>query len=338
LAAADDALVGQRRGARALLPFPGPAAVASIAYVDPGNFATNIEAGAGYGHELISSRCCSGRCLPRSGSPPPAILPMEILSAFVGVIAGSYLAELLIAPTDWSAIAAGAVTPRFDGAGAMLLACGIVGATIMPHAIYLHSGLTQDRLPVINDGQRRKVLRMYNREVLLALGLAGVVNMAMVATAAAAFRHGAYRNIAEIATAHQTLGPLLGAGAAGFLMAALLASGFASSIVGVMAGQVIMQGFVGFRIPLWVRRMLVMAPALVVVSAGVDATGALVLSQVVLSLVLPIPMAALAILTADRRVLADFANRRVVNLAAITATVFVLGRNIMLFFAAATGP
>jgi manganese transport protein len=263
--------------------------------------------------------------------------PIEILiSGLVGVITVSYLAELLIAPTDWSAIAAGALTPRLDGAGAMLLACGIVGATIMPHAIYLHSGLTQDRLPVINDAQQRKVLQMSNREVLLALGLAGVVNVAMVATAAAAFHHGAYRNIAEIGTAYQTLGPLLGAGAAGFFMAALLASGFSSSIVGVMAGQVVMQGFVGFRIPLWLRRMLVMAPALVVVSAGIDTTRALVLSQVVLSLVLPIPMAALVILTADRGVMGDFANRRIVNLAAIAATVFVLGLNIMLFFAAAT--
>ena len=119
-------------------------------------------------------------------------------------------------------------------------------------------------------------------------------------------------------------------------MAALLASGFSSSIVGVMGGQMIMQGFVGFRIPLWRRRMLVMAPALVVVSAGIDTTHALVLSQVVLSLVLPIPMAALVILTVDRGVMGDFANRRIVNLAAIAAMVFVLGLNIMLFFAAAT--
>jgi manganese transport protein len=123
----------------------------------------------------------------------------------------------------------------------MLLASRIVGAAIMPHAIYLHSGLIPDRLPVIKDTQRRKVPQMSNREVLLALGLAGAVNMAMVSTADAVFHHGAYRNIAEIATAYQTLWPLLGAGATGFLMAALFASGFSCSLVGIMAGQVNMR-------------------------------------------------------------------------------------------------
>ena len=174
------------------------------------------------------------------------------------------------------------LAPRLDGAGSITLAVGIVGATVMPHAIYLHSGLTQARLPFANVRERRTALVMSNREVFLALGVAGLVNMAMIAMAAVAFHDGTHDQIAEIETAYRTLTPLLGAGAAGLFMLALLASGFSSSVVGVMAGQMIMQGFVGFRIPLWVRRLVTMLPAFAVVAVGVNATNALVLSQVVL--------------------------------------------------------
>ena len=408
-----EVFLGRRRGPLAMLPFAGPAVIASIAYMDPGNFATNIQAGAGYGYELLwvalsanlvatlfqalSAKIgiATGRSLAelcREHLAPPVVYAMwlaseiaamatelaellgaslgltllcglpllasmlvvgiatyaalrlqrsgfrsvEILIAcFVGVIIVSYLIELVIAPPHWGAVAAGVLVPRLHGADSITLAVGIVGATVMPHAIYLHSGLTQARFPFVNAGQRRKALIMSNREVLLALGVAGLVNMAMIAMAAGAFHDGAHDHIAEIETAYRTLAPLLGLGAAGLFMLALLASGFSSSIVGVMAGQVIMQGFVSFRIPLWLRRLVVMAPSFAVVSAGMDVTHALVLSQVVLSLVLPIPMVALVRFTARRDVMGEFANTRLTNALAVTATAFVCLLNGILLLAIA---
>ena len=408
-----EVFLGRRRGPLAMLPFAGPAVIASIAYMDPGNFATNIQAGAGYGYELLwvalsanlvailfqalSAKIgiVTGRSLAelcREHFAPPVVYtmwsaseiaamatelaellgaslgltllcgipllasmllvgigtyaalhlqrsgfrPIEILiGCCVGVITVSYLIELVIAPPHWGAVAAGALVPRLHGAGSITLAVGIVGATVMPHAIYLHSGLTQARLFFANTGERRKAVVMSNREVLFALGVAGLVNLAMIAMAAGAFHDGAHYNIAEIETAYRTLAPLLGPGAAGLFMLALLVSGFSSSVVGVMAGQVIMQGFVSFRIPLWLRRLVVMAPSFAVVAAGMDITHALVLSQVVLSLVLPIPMVALVRFTARRDVMGEFANTRLTNALAITATGFVCLLNGILLLAIA---
>jgi manganese transport protein len=399
-----------------MLPFAGPAVIASIAYMDPGNFATNIQAGSGYGYELLwvalsanlvamlfqalSAKIgiATGRNLAelcRERFTPPVVYalwsaseiaamatelaellgaslglkllcgipllvsmflvaiatfmalrlqrsgyrPVEILiGCCVGVITASYLTELVIAPPHWSGVAAGALVPRLDGAGSITLAVGIVGATVMPHAIYLHSGLTQARLPFANPRERRTALVMSNREVFLALGVAGLVNMAMIAMAAVAFHDGTHDQIAEIETAYRTLIPLLGAGAAGLFMIALLASGFSSSVVGVMAGQMIMQSFVSFRIPLWLRRLVVMAPSLAVVAAGLDITRALALSQVVLSLVLPIPMVALVRFTASSEVMGEFANNRLVNALAIAATGFVCLLNGILLLAIAGLP
>jgi manganese transport protein len=384
-----------------MLPFAGPAVIASIAYMDPGNFATNIQAGAEYGYELLwvavfanlvamlfqalsakigiaTGRNLAELCREHFASPVVYILWLaseiaamatelaELLGASVGltllcgipllasmllvgistyaalhlqrsgfraveiligccvgVIAASYLTQLIIAPPHWGGVAAGAFVPRLHGVGSVTLAVGIVGATVMPHAIYLHSGLTQARLPFANARERCTALVMSNREVLLALGVAGLVNMAMIAMAAVAFHDGTHDHIAEIETAYRTLAPLLGAGAAALFMLALLASGFSSSVVGVMAGQMIMQGFVSLRIPLWLRRLVVMAPSLVVVGAGMDTTKALVLSQVVLSLVLPIPMVALVRFTASRDIMGEFANTRLTNALAVAATAFV---------------
>jgi manganese transport protein len=272
--------------------------------------------------------------LQRSGFRPVEIL----IGCFVGVIIASHLIELVIAPPHWRALAAGVLVPRLHGAGSIILAVGIVGATIMPHAIYLHSGLLQARFPLASAGQRRKALVMSNREVLLALGLAGAVNMAMIALAAGAFHDGAHDHLVEIETAYRSLALLLGLGAAGLFMLALLASGFSSSIVGVMAGQVIMQGFVSFRIPLWLRRLLLMAPSFVAAAAGIDITHALVLSQVVLSLVLPIPLVALVRFTASRDVMGEFANTGLTNVLAVAATAFVCVLNGILLLAIAGLP
>jgi manganese transport protein len=218
------------------------------------------------------------------------------------------------------------------------LAAGIVGATVMPHAIFLHSGLTQARVLARTDGERKRLLQFSRREVMLALGLAGLVNIAMVAMAASVFHGGGHEDVAQIDTAYRTLIPVLGSGAAGVFLVSLIASGLSSSAVGTMAGQVIMQGFVGFRIPLWLRRVVTMAPSFAIVALGVDATEALVLSQVVLSLILPIPMVALLILTQRRDVMGSYANGRLMTMAALAAAAVVLMLNFLLVLEIAGAP
>ena len=406
-AAAREVLAGRRRGVRAYLPFAGPAVVASIAYMDPGNFATNIQAGAKYGYGLlwvvllanliamlfqalsaklgiVTGRNLAEMCpdeFPRpivwamwvvseiaamatdlaeflggaiglallTGMPLLAgmvvtgiltygILMFErfgfrpfelIIGALVGVIALCYLVEIFIAPVDWRAVAVHSVLPQIADAGALLLAVGIIGATVMPHAVYLHSGLTQARTPGRDEAERQKLVRISNHEVVIALAVAGLVNMAMVIMASGAF-HAGHSEVAQIETAYHTLTPLLGAGAAGVFLVSLLASGISSSAVGTMAGQLIMQGFVGFRIPVWVRRLVTMLPAFVVVALGVNATDALVASQVVLSIALPLPMIALLLFTGRADIMGRFANGRVTAVAALVGTALVLLLNLIL--------
>jgi manganese transport protein len=256
--------------------------------------------------------------------------PLElIIGAMVSIIALCYLAEMFIAPVNWAEAALHTFTPQIADAGALLLAVGIIGATVMPHAVYLHSGLTQARMPVRNDDERRTVLRFSNQEVIVALSVAGLVNMAMVMMASSAF-HAGHPEVAEIETAYHTLTPLLGAGAAGVFLVSLIASGISSSTVGTMAGQMIMQGFVGFRIPIWVRRLVTMLPALAVVALGVNATNALVMSQVVLSIALPLPMIALLIFTGKRDIMGAFVNGPTTRICAAAATIVVLGLNLFL--------
>ena len=199
----------------------------------------------------------------------------------------------------------------------------------MPHAIYLHSGLTQHRTPGRDARERGVLIRYSNRECVIALAVAGAVNMAMVIMASAAF-HDRHSDIAEIQTAYHTLTPLLGGAAAAVFLVSLMASGISSSAVGTMAGQMIMQGFVGFRIPLWARRLATMVPAFVVVALGVNATSALVLSQVVLSFALPVPMVALVLFTRRRSIMGEFANSRLVDALAIGGAAIVLVLNLVL--------
>jgi manganese transport protein len=256
--------------------------------------------------------------------------PIElIIGSMVGLIGLCYLVEMFIAPVDWAAAATHAVVPQIPDAGALLLAVGIIGATVMPHAVYLHSGLTQARIPVRDDADRRMVLRFSNQEVVVALTFAGLVNMAMVIMASSAF-HAGHSEVAEIETAYHTLTPLLGIGAAGVFLLSLIASGVSSSTVGTMAGQMIMQGFVGFRIPVWLRRLVTMVPSFVVVALGVNATEALVLSQVVLSIALPFPMIALLIFTRRTDLMGRFANGRLTHLAGLLGAAVVLLLNAFL--------
>ncbi len=408
--------VVQGTGARrpfAFLLFAGPAVVSSIAYMDPGNFATNIQAGARYGYALlwvvlaanllamlfqglsaklgiVTGRNLAEHC--RDNFSRPAVLamwgvsevaamatdlaeflggaiglslllhmpllagmvvtalvtyglllfdrhgfrPMElIIGSLVAVIALCYVAELIIAPVDWGATLHHALVPSLPDGGALTIAVGIVGATVMPHAIYLHSGLTQHRGSARDAAARRLLLRWSNREVAVALLLAGLVNMAMVMMAAAAFHGSGHGDVAEIDTAYRVLTPLLGAGAAGVFLVSLLASGVSSSAVGTMAGQMIMQGFLHMRVPIWLRRLVTMAPAFVVVAAGVDATRALVLSQVVLSFALPVPMVTLLLFTRRRDLMGEFANGAVVTAVAAAGAGFVLVLNVVLLWQAA---
>jgi manganese transport protein len=407
IATAQGLMAGQRGGLRAYLAFAGPAVIASIAYMDPGNFATNIQAGAKYGYGLlwvvllanviamlfqglsaklgiVTGRNLAEMC--RDQFPRPIVWAMWIVSeiaamatdlaeflggaiglsllfqmpllagmivtaivtygvlmfeglgfrpieliigSMVSLIALCYLVEIFIAPVDWVSAAFHTVVPQIPDAEALLLSVGIIGATVMPHAVYLHSGLTQSRMPVRDDTERRKVLRFSNQEVIIALAVAGLVNMAMVMMASGAF-HAGHPDVAEIETAYHTLTPLLGAGAAGVFLLSLIASGISSSTVGTMAGQMIMQGFVGFRIPIWVRRVVTMVPAFVVVALGVNATNALVISQVVLSIALPLPMISLLMFTRRTDIMGQFANSRLTQIAALVGTAVVLVLNTFL--------
>ena len=387
--------------------FAGPAVIASIAYMDPGNFATNIQAGAKYGYSLlwvvalasmlamlfqalsaklgiVTGHNLAELCrdhLPRplvwamwvaseiaamatdlaeflggaiglsllvgvslfAGMVATAIItylillagrrgfrPLELaIGAFVIAIALCYVVELFIAPVSWRGVAMGTLLPKLADRDAVTIAVGIVGATVMPHALYLHSGLMQGRVKSPTDEVRRTLVGYSNREVLIALSLAGLVNMAMVVMSAAAF-HAGHSEVAEIETAYHSLTPLLGGVAASVFLISLLASGVSSSVVGTMAGQMVMQGFVGFHIPVWVRRVVTMAPALVVVAMGVNPTDTLVYSQVVLSLVLPLPMIALIWLTRRRDVMGRFANSTPVHLLAIFCATLILALNVVL--------
>jgi manganese transport protein len=210
------------------------------------------------------------------------------------------------------------------------VAVGIVGATVMPHAIYLHSYLTQGRVVARAPHEKRAIMDWSNREVVIALSLAGLVNIAMMVMAASVFDDGVHEDVASIETAYATLTPLLGRAAAGVFLISLFASGISSSVVGTMAGQVIMQGFVGWRLPLWFRRLVTMLPAVIAIVAGLDATKVLILSQVVLSFALPLPLVALMIFTNNRSLMGDLINGRMTQVAGIAGTVVILALNLVL--------
>jgi len=389
------------------LLFAGPAVIASIAYMDPGNFATNIQAGAKYGYTLlwvvvmaniiamlfqalsaklgiVTNKNLAEMCRDQFSSPVvwgmwvvseiaamatdlaeflggalalsilfhlPLLVgmgitalitytlllvekrgfrPLELMiGGLVAVIALCYLIEMFIAPVNWTAAGLGMVIPKLPDAQALTISVGIIGATVMPHAIYLHSGLTQSRTPAKNSSERRKLLSFSNIEVVIALSIAGLVNIAMVIMASSAF-HAGHSDVAEIETAYHTLTPLLGIGAAGVFLLSLIASGISSSVVGTLAGQMIMQGFVGFYIPVWLRRLVTMIPAFVVVSMGVNATDALVYSQVVLSLALPAPMIALVMFTRRRDIMGEFVNNKLTVILSVIGTVIIVTLNIIL--------
>jgi manganese transport protein len=391
-----------------LLPFIGPAFVACVAYIDPGNFATNIAGGSQFGYTLVwvivasnlmamliqtlSAKLgiATGRNLPEvcrerfsrrtslglwvqaeviamatdlaeflgaaigfhllfgiglfpatliTGATTFAILGLQrfgfrpfeaVIIGFVGVIAACYIAELWYAHPPLGTVAKHAVLPQFSGSESLLLAVGILGATVMPHVIYLHSALLQDRIVPRNESEARRLYKYTRIDVVIAMSLAGLVNMAMLVVAASVFFGSGLLDVDSLETAHRTLEPLLGSASSALFALALIASGISSSTVGTLAGQVVMQGFIRRQIPIWVRRLVTMLPAFVVIAIGVDPTRTLVLSQVVLSFGIPFALIPLVIFTSRRDVMGGLVNHKVTTACAIVVAAAISALNIFL--------
>jgi manganese transport protein len=407
-AAARRSLDGHSRGIGRVWPFLGPAFVAAVAYIDPGNFATNIAGGAKFGYlllwvilaanliamvvqtqsaklgiatgknlaeacrEAFSRRTSIGLWLQAevvamatdiaevvgaalglnllfgiplfpagliAGAGAFAILALQqmgfrrleaAITALVGVVVASFVFELFHAQPDGGQVARHLFVPGFAGTESILLATGIIGATVMPHVVYLHSALTQRRIVGRDDGERKRILRFEKVDVVIAMSLAGVVNLSMMMIAAALFHGSGLAGIDSIDGAYDGLKSLVSANAATVFGVALLASGFASSSVGTMAGQVVMQGFIRRRIPIFVRRAVTLAPALVVLGIGLDPTDALVASQVVLSFGIPFALVPLLIIAAKREVMGPLVNPRWLTAFAGTLAALIIGLNVFL--------
>lgn len=410
VATAREVLSGRsrKRGLARLWPFLGPAFIASIAYVDPGNFATNIQGGARFGYTLLWVVVASNLMamliqtlsaklgiatgynlgeLCRLHFPQPVVStmwivmelvamatdlaeflgaalgfsllfgmplwlasiptilitflilalqargfrPLEaVISSMLGVIAICYVLETFLSRPDWHAVAFNALMPQFSGPESVLLAAGILGATVMPHVIFLHSSLTQGRVRVNSPEQRRRLLAFEVADVTIAMGVAGFVNAAMLMMAAAAFYGAGLSRVASLQDAHLTLQPLLGPAAGWIFALSLLTSGLASTTVGTMSGQVIMQGFIERHIPIWVRRLVTILPSVIVISLGLDPTRTLVISQVVLSFGLPFAIVPLVLFSQRRALMGDLVNRRLTTLAVWGIAGLVIALNLFL--------
>jgi len=413
--AAQQALAGKRRGVRGLLPFVGPAFIASIAYVDPGNFATNIQSGARFGYLLLWVVLASNAIglfiqvlsaklgiatrqnlaeVCREQFPRPvvwvlwvlseliaiatdlaevlgaaiglqllfgmplavagvltagltfAILglqrfgfrPLEaVLMSLVGVIAVCYVVEMVWAAPDWGEVGRHAVLPQFAGPTSVLLSVGILGATVMPHVVFLHSHLMRNRIPTLDDHQVRRLFHFERLETVGAMGLAGLINAAMLVMAAATFNAAGLGEVATMETAHQTLTPLLGPASSTVFAISLVASGLSASTVGTMAGQVIMQGYLQRTIPIWVRRLITILPALVAIGLGVEPTSTLVLSQVVLSFCLPVALVPLTLFTSRRDLMGSLVNHRATTAGAVFVVTLIVSLNAFLLVEALSG-
>jgi manganese transport protein len=259
--------------------------------------------------------------------------PLEaIITSLVGVIAFCYVIETILGRPDWGQIAYHSVVPTFSGAESVILATGILGATVMPHVVFLHSALTQGRIVTRQPEQLRRLFRYECVDVTIAMGVAGLVNGAMLVMAASTFFQKGLTTVGTIEQAHQTLAPLLGQASSWVFAISLLASGLSSSTVGTMSGQVIMQGFVHFGIPIWLRRLLTMLPALAVIAIGLEPTRTLVLSQVVLSFGLPFALVPLVLFTARSDLMGVLVNRRFTTLMASLVTLLIIALNLYLLY------
>ena len=398
-----------------LLPFMGPAFIASVAYMDPGNFATNIQGGAQFGYTLLwvivasnlmamliqglsaklgiaSGLNLAEQC--RNNFPKPVVWGMWVISelvamatdlaeflgaalglnllfgiplwiaglitvavtflilglerhgfrpleavitGLVGVVAVSYLLETILDKPNWGNVAYHAFVPSFAGSESVLIATGILGATVMPHVIFLHSALTQGRIVVKDSKQRKRLFRFEIIDLLIAMGLAGLINAAMLIMAASTFHANNLMTIGTIEQAYQTLEPLLGSAASWVFGISLLASGLSSSSVGTMAGQVIMGGFLHRQIPTWVRRLVTVIPPMIIIMLGLDPTRTLVISQVVLSFGLPFAVIPLVMFTSRRDIMGDLVNRRITTALASAIAGLILALNAYLLVQVFTG-
>src|ERR671922_1908383 len=252
------------------------------------------------------------------------------IAAFVGVIGVSYVAELFYSNPPLGTVALHAVKPGFAGSESVLLAVGILGATVMPHVIYLHSALMQNRIRPETDDEARRLMRFTRVDVILAMTIAGLINMAMLVMAASVFYKSGLVHVESLETAHKTLKPILGGGSSTLFALALLASGLSSSTVGTLSGQVVMQGFIRRQIPVVVRRLVTMLPALVVVGIGVDPSRTLVISQVVLSFGIPFALVPLVLFTSKRDVMGVLVNHRATTAAAAVVAGLISALNVFL--------
>lgn len=398
-----------------LLPFLGPAFIASVAYLDPGNFATNIQGGAKFGYTLIWVILASNlmamliqtlsaklgiatgsnlaeHCRNQFAKPVVwgmwllmeivamatdlaeflgaavgfnllfgiplwmaglltalstfLILSLErfgfrpleaVITAMVGVISVSYLVETILDKPDWGQIIHAAILPKFAGPESIVISVGILGATVMPHAIFLHSALTQGRIRVTAPRQLRMLYRFEIVDVLIAMTMASLINSAMLIMAASTFHRSGLVDVGTLESAHLTLEPLLGKAASTFFALSLLASGLSSSSVGTMAGQVIMQGFLHKEIPSWVRRLVTMLPSLIVIFIGLDPTQTLVISQVLLSFGLPFAIIPLVMFTSRKDLMGILVNRKITTVAASLIAGVILLLNFYLLYQTFTG-
>src|SRR4051794_29961091 len=404
-ASGQSVLRGERRS---LWPFLGPAFIACVAYVDPGNFATNIAGGSKFGFTLVwvivasnlmamliqtlSAKLgiATGRNLPEvcrerfsrrtsiglwiqaeliamatdlaeflgaalgihlllgialfpaaviTGVITFAILALQrygfrpfeaVITAFVFVIGICYLAELWFAHPPLGTVARHAVVPGFEGSDSVLLAVGILGATVMPHVIYLHSALTQNRIVPENDAEARTLYRYTRIDVLIAMTIAGLINISMLVVAATVFFGSGLLDVDSLENAHETLKPILGGASSVLFALALTASGLSSSTVGTLSGQVVMQGFIRRQIPIWVRRLVTMLPAFIVIGIGLDPSRTLVISQVILSFGIPFALIPLVMFTSRRDVMGTLVNRRLTVAAAVVVAAVISGLNLFL--------
>jgi manganese transport protein len=408
--AAHQSLKGDRRGLRGLLPFLGPAFIAAVAYVDPGNFATNIAGGAQFGYLLLwvilvsnlmamliqsmSAKLgiATGKNLPevcRERFPKPvsvalwvqaeiiamatdlaefigAALALNLLfgiplfpaglltavgafgilelqrrgfrpleaaiSAMVGVIVLAFAFQIFEAQPEGDRILAGLFTPRFAGIESVLLAAGILGATVMPHVIYLHSALTQRRVVGRTEEEKKKIFRFELVDVVIAMAIAGTINASMLIMAAALFYTSGVTDVGDIDVAFEQLRVMVSDNSAIIFGVALLASGFASSSIGTMAGQVVMQGFINRRISLWIRRLITMSPALVILAIGVNPSYALVISQVVLSFGIPFALIPLLLFCRNRGLMGGLVNHRLTTAIATVVVGLIVTLNVFLLY------
>lgn len=410
--AAADVLSGKsKKGViRRLLPFLGPAFIASVAYVDPGNFATNIQAGASFGYlllwvivvsnlmamliQMLSAKLgiATGLNLAelcREHFPQLivwgmwvlaeivaiatdlaefvgaalgfqllfhipllwggiltafltfAILGLErygframeaVITAMVGVIALCYIIETFLDRPAWGVIAYHAVIPQFSGTESILLAAGILGATVMPHVIFLHSALTQGRIVTRMPRLLKKLVRFERIDIVIAMSLAGCVNAAMLIMAASTFYSAGLSQIGTIEEAYRTLTPLLGQAASWVFAISLIASGLSSTTVGTMAGQIIMQGFLRWSIPVWIRRSVTMLPSLIVIIVGLEPTRTLVISQVILSFGIPFALVPLIMFTRRENIMGGLVNHWLTTVLASIVAGLIITLNIFLLY------